>query len=171
MAPSGIGSVKIPTAAFARNKRPNAKLAIVSLRRLAIVIARIAAPVIVCESPLEIREEIGQRYSNRDFPDGFHTGDNEVWRTQLYRPETASSTSFYVVGLILGYVPHAKSLSNGSHRAPVSQIESLFSELAYVLLRHPGFSAGRVVLSRAILCRISRNSWRGIATSAIWNIT
>jgi hypothetical protein len=44
-------------------------------------------------------------------------------------------------------------------RAPVSQIESFVSEQAYVLLRHPGFSAGGVVLSRAIFCRISRNSF------------
>jgi hypothetical protein len=62
---------------------------------------------------------------DRDFPDGFHTGDNDVWLTRLYRPGTASSTIFYFVGLVVGDVPHAKSLGNGSHRAPVSQIESL----------------------------------------------
>ena len=92
-----------------------------------------------------------------------------MWLIRLYRPETAPSTIFYFDEL--GYVPHAKSLGNGSHLAPVSHIESFVSEQAYVLLRHPGFSAGGVVLSRAIRRRISRNSWRGIANSAILNVT
>jgi hypothetical protein len=82
------------------------------------------------------------RTAIRYFPDGFDTGDNNVWLTRLYRPETASSTIFYFVGLVLGYVPHAKSLGNGSHRAPVSHMESFVSEQAYVLLRHPDFSTG-----------------------------
>jgi hypothetical protein len=50
---------------------------------------------------------------NRDFPDGFHTGDNDVWLTRFYRPETASSTIFYFVGLVLGYLPQPKYLGNG----------------------------------------------------------
>ena len=104
--------------------------------------------------------------TNRYFPDGFHTGDIDARLTPLYPPEAASSMVFHFVGPVFGHVPHAKSFGNGSHRAPVSQIASLVSELTFVLLHHPGFSNGRVVRSRAMFRRIFWNSWRGIATSA-----
>ncbi len=114
-------------------------------KKRALIKGLIAAAIVGVGAMIPLFMPFGKRAADfkrliRDFPDGFHTGDNDVWLTRLYRPETASSTIFYVVGLVVGYVPHPKSPGNGSHRAPVSHIESFVSELAYVLLRHSGFS-------------------------------